>query len=122
MPDAAPSMSIRRATATDAPALARMRHEFRAPRGKAVETKEEFVARCEEWMSLRLGPGASWRCWVAEVDGAIVGHIWLQLVEKIPNPLSETERHGYVSNAFVRENFRGRGTGSGLLEAALVCC
>jgi GNAT superfamily N-acetyltransferase len=99
-----------------------MRYHFRASLGDAIETEEQFVARCTGWMSLRLASGASWRCWVTEVEGKIVGHVWLQLVEKIPNPLAETECHGYVSNAFVEEKYRGRGLGSQLLEAALDYC
>ena len=55
----------------------------------------------------------------ARADGdAIVGQLWVQAIEKIPNPAAELERHAYVSNLFVQPAHRG-GAGTGLLEAAL---
>lgn len=115
-------VSLRRATPGDATELARLRHEFRAPRAANVEGDEEFFRRCEEWMRPRLAADSAWRAWLAELGGAAVGNIWLQLVEKVPNPVAETEWHGYVSNLFVRETARGRGVGSLLLKAALDEC
>jgi N-acetylglutamate synthase-like GNAT family acetyltransferase len=58
---------------------------------------------------------------VAEADGEIAGTAWLQLVEKMPNPVDEPEVHGYVTSLFVRESVRG-GVGGRLLEAALDEC
>ena len=49
-------------------------------------------------------------------------HTWLHLIEKLPNPQTEAERHGYVSNLFVVPELRGRGTGAALLEACLAAC
>src|SRR6185312_9886812 len=95
--------TIRSAAPGDALALARLRFEFRAQRGQPVETEAAFVARCHEWMARELTAGGPWHCWVAERDGEVVGQIWLQVIEKIPNPLAEAERHGYISNVFVRE-------------------
>ena len=63
-----------------------------------------------------------WRAWLAESEGGAVGTIWLQLVEKIPNPVAELEWHGYITSLYVRESFRGRELGSGLLRAALDAC
>ncbi len=48
-----------------------------------------------------------------------VGNIWIQLIEKIPNPTLEPEYHAYVTNFYVQEGARGKGIGSLLLEAAL---
>lgn len=115
-------VSLRQATPADAALLARLRHEFRAPRGANVESDEEFMRRCEAWMRERLGDGSSWHAWVAEVGQVAVGAVWLQLVEKIPNPLVEREWHGYVSNLFVQDAARNRGVGARLLQAALDAC
>jgi GNAT superfamily N-acetyltransferase len=115
--------SIRAATAADAPALARLRYEFRAPLGEVTEGEEAFVARCTTWMERRLAPGAPWRAWVAEsAEGAVVGTIWVGLIEKLPNPTPEPEEHAYVTNVYVRPAARGGGTGSALLRAALAWC
>jgi GNAT superfamily N-acetyltransferase len=114
--------SVRPATPADAPDLARLRYEFRAAERGAVEPESDFVERSTTWMRERLTAGAPWRCFVALQDSAIVGHVWLQLVEKVPNPGgNEPERHAYLTNLYVRPAARG-GPGSALLETALAWC
>jgi ribosomal protein S18 acetylase RimI-like enzyme len=49
----------------------------------------------------------------------LVGNLWLQLIEKIPNPTTEPEQHAYVTNFYVTEAARGQGIGTMLLSAAL---
>ncbi|HEY7893481.1 MAG TPA: GNAT family N-acetyltransferase [Gemmatimonadaceae bacterium] len=112
-------LPVRRAVHADAPSLARLRHALRAGMGTAEELSDVFLVRCEEWMADRLRPGGPWRCWVAEGEGAIVGAVWMQIVEKIPNPLGEGEWHGYITNFFVDERLRGEGVGSALLTALI---
>jgi N-acetylglutamate synthase-like GNAT family acetyltransferase len=116
-----PNLSIRRATADDAEALARLRWEFRAGIGEANEAEDAFVARCAAWMRERLND-ATWRAWVVEADGGISGTAWLSLVEKMPNPVDEAEAYGYVTNVFLREHLRGRGAGARLMEAVVDEC
>ena len=113
--------TIRVATSDDAPILARLRYEFRSAEQGATEPVDRFVERCAEWMRERLRQG-SWHCFVALADGVIVGHVWLSLIEKVPNPGGEEpERHVYLTNLYVRPTARG-GTGSALMEAALAWC
>ncbi len=114
---------VRRATPEDAPSLARLRYEFRAAVSPPEETEDSFVPRCEAWMAARLAPASSsWCVWVADAGEDLVGTVWLQLLEKIPNPVAEPERHGYVSNLFVQPSHRGYGLGAALMEAALREC
>lgn len=81
------SARVRPAAPSDAPRLARLRYEFRSAEDPAVESREEFVARCEPWMRRRLDPaGERWRCWLAEAAGGTRGHAWLHVFPKIPNP------------------------------------
>ena len=115
-------VTIRLATPDDADVLAALRYEFRAAQNPAVESEHEFVARCAPWMRERLASGSTWRCWVADEGAEIVGHLWLQLIEKIPNPAPELEQHGYITNVFVRPGARGAGAGAQLVEAALAFC
>lgn len=117
-----PSPAVRPATPADAAELAQLRYEFRSAEQTAVEPNETFVARTTAWMRERLAAGTSWRCFVAVRDGAIAGHVWITVIEKVPNPGSgEPERHAYLTNLYVRPAERG-GTGSALLEAALDWC
>lgn len=104
------------------PALARLRYEFRAGQDPPIESEADFLARCTGWMTARLVPGGSWRCWLAEAAGRAVGTVWLQRIEKLPNPVAEAESHGYVSSLYVVPSSRGAGLGSRLLGACLEAC
>lgn len=116
------SPALRIAVPADAAELARLRYEFRSAERPATEPREAFIARATAWMRERLAPGTPWRCFVAVRDEAIMGHVWITLVEKVPNPGGdEPERHAYLTNLYVRPAERG-GTGSALLETALAWC
>ena len=114
--------AIRPGERRDVPALARLRYEFRAGHDAPIESEAEFLARCAEWMEARLVPGGSWRCWLAEEAGRAVGTVWLQRIEKLPNPVEEAESHGYVSSLYVIPSRRGMGLGGRLLGACLEAC
>ena len=108
---------IRLASESDAALLARLRYDLRSALRETNEKETDFVERCTAWMQARLRGNESWRCWIAELESTPVGSIWAQLVEKIPNPIAETEHYVYVTNFYVREEYRGRGIGSQLLTA-----
>lgn len=116
-------MTIRQATIDDAAALAELRWEFRAgpemlhPGEASVEERGVFLERCAAWMREELAADR-WRAWVAELDGRIVGQLWMNTIVKVPNPIGERERHAYLSNLYVTPSARG-GTGTRLLETAL---
>lgn len=112
-------IKIRIATESDAPMLARFRYALRSPAREMIESEEEFSERCIRWIRARLHDGSCWRCWIAEDDHTAVGNIWSQLVEKIPNPAAETECYAYVTNFYVREEYRGKGIGTMLLSEVL---
>lgn len=114
---------IRRAVPGDARALARLRYEFRSEIAPPVEAETRFLARCARWMSARLRRGRAWHCSVVEdADGELIGAAWLQVIEKLPNPVGESERHGYITNLYLRAPYRGRGIGGRLLVALLAEC
>jgi GNAT superfamily N-acetyltransferase len=113
--------AVRRATSADAARLAELRYEFRTSLRPPAEARAQFLERCTRWMQERLS-GPSWRCWVAEAKGTIIGHVWLDIMEKIPNPGPEDELHGYITNLYVQDALRNQGIGAQLLEAALEHC
>ncbi len=118
---AAAGLTIRKANASDAPALAVLRYALRSSTGVTTEPKTEFLKRCAAWMEDHL-QSDPWHCWVAEEDDQLIGAIWLQLVEKIPNPRSEAEHHAYLTNFYVEEDRRGRGIGAELVRAVIEWC
>src|SRR6266576_1132780 len=111
---------IRLATSDDCRALAEMRYRFRAETKSKIETKSRFARRCASWMRKRFWSGSSpWRCWVLDDGKRLLGHVCVQLFEKIPNPVNEPELHAYVTNFFVVPEMRNQGLAKGLLNKAL---
>jgi len=100
---------VRRGRPADAETLARLRYEFRAALDPARERPLAFVERCATWMRQQLESECPWYCWIAEHADETVGTIWLALIEKLPNPVAERERHAYITNLYVRpRDARGR--------------
>ena len=112
-------MNVRLACEDDAETLARLRLELRSSSHRVIEDEQVFLARCESWMKERLRKGSQWRCWIAEREAVAVGAVWAQVVEKIPNPIAEPECYVYLTNFYVREEYRRQGIGSVLLAAVL---
>lgn len=110
------NVEVREATPADVDQLAALRYEFRSTIGRPSEDRAAFLQRCSAWMSSRLSQG--WKCWVASSQRDLVGQIWLVLLEKMPNPVGDPERHAYITNFYLKPEFRG-GIGSMLLTRAL---
>jgi GNAT superfamily N-acetyltransferase len=110
-------------TSNDWNALAEMRYRFRTEVGSPTESKSRFVRRCISWMKKTFGADSSpWRCWVIDDGKQLLGHICVQLFEKMPNPVNEPEAHAYLTNFYVVPEMRGRGLGRKLLNKALLWC
>lgn len=114
--------TVRRATQDDVTTLARFRYDFRSRREPPAEKENEFLARCVEWMRPRLRADSRWRVWVLDEGGVPIGNLWVQIIEKVPNPGTEPELHAYVSNVFVVPDKRNTGGGRMLLDAAIAEC
>jgi GNAT superfamily N-acetyltransferase len=112
-------IKTRMATESDALTLARLRYEFRSTFHQVREDEETFVNRCTMWMRERLRSESLWKCWIAELQDTAIGNVWVQLVEKIPNPIEEPEHYIYLTNFYVREQHRSHGVGSMLLSEIL---
>jgi len=115
---------IRLARSDDFRALADLRYRFRTETGSATESRSRFLRRCTSWMRKRFRSGSSqWRCWVLDDGKQLLGHVCVQLFEKIPNPIhDELELHAYLTNFYVVPEMRSRGLGKKLLNKALSWC
>jgi GNAT superfamily N-acetyltransferase len=114
---------IRLARSDDSRALADLRYRFRTETESAIETKSRFLRRCTSWMKKRFSSRSSpWRCWVLDDGKQLLGHVCVQLFEKVPNPVNELELHAYVTNFYVVPEVRSQGLGKRLLKKALSWC
>ncbi|MGP3925123.1 GNAT family N-acetyltransferase [Streptomyces sp. 8N616] len=109
--------TVRPARPADARPLAEMRWTFKQ---EDHEGQPPAPARpleeAEHWMRDRLSDG-KWLAWVAETGGEICGHVFLCLVERMPDPYTDNTPVGYVTNFYVTPSQRNKGAGSALLEA-----
>jgi GNAT superfamily N-acetyltransferase len=115
---------IRLAKSRDSRALAGLRYRFRTESGAPTEPERRFLRRCTSWMKKHFRPGSSpWRCWVLDNGDELLGHVCVQLFEKVPNPIhDEPELHAYVTNFYVVPEMRSHGLGKRLLNTALSWC
>ena len=83
----------------------------------AVPVEDDgFEARVGEWLAAE---GDRRTIWLASEDEVPVGMASLFEYRRMPRPGLTPARWGYVSNMFVREEFRGRGVGSDLLQTLI---
>jgi len=108
---------IRAARATDASDLARLRHSLYAEHDRAEEPLDVYTARFAGFVRDALASDA-WRIWVADLDGRVVGAMWLQLVERVLRPGEERGSLpiGYLTSVFVEPELRDAGLGSRILR------
>lgn len=108
---------IRRATERDVATLARLRREFTLENGPIPSPREDFDSAFEKIVSSGLNDGR-WTVWIADVEGEIVSHAFIGLIDKIPRPSREHRWLGYLTNVYTKPAFRSRGLGGLVLEAA----
>lgn len=103
--------SVRIARDDDVAELARLRRLMDAEDGVAVEPAfdDAFVA----WFEAH---GRSFTIVVAELDGRLIGTVWLEVVARVPRP-SEVDPApiGYVTFTFVEPEHRNEGVGAAML-------
>jgi GNAT superfamily N-acetyltransferase len=76
----------------------------------------DFAARMAAWLD---SEGERRTTWLAAIDAEPVGMASLFEYRRMPRPGRPDSRWGYVSNMFVRSEFRRRGVGSALLRAII---
>jgi GNAT superfamily N-acetyltransferase len=108
---------VRRAGAQDVIALAQLRWVWRTgERDERGLSQAEFETAFAHWWSGRRVTHAAF---IAELSGVAVGMAWLAVFDRIPQPRRLERLAGNVQSVFVLEEFRNRGIGSALVEAAI---
>ena len=111
--------TIRLARGADIPQLVDMRYAFTfedsAPETTVV--RPEFEGECRAFLEDAIASG-QWRIWVAELDGQIVSHAFVAVIDKVPRPTRANARIAYLTNVYTRPDHRGRGLGAEVIRRA----
>jgi GNAT superfamily N-acetyltransferase len=113
-----PAARVRHATEADGQELARLRWQCTLEGGQETEPLEAFADRFRDFVRRALLSGR-WSIWVAELEGRLVGNIWVGLVDRVPGPSEDRPVWGYVTNVYVDPDVRNQGLGATLLDAAI---
>jgi GNAT superfamily N-acetyltransferase len=110
-------VTVRRATAVDAPSLARLRWRWRSEeRNETNADRASFLEYFTSWVVDHL---ATHLPFVVEVDGRLAGMAWLMLADRVPIPTLFDRRFGDVQSVYVIPELRNSGVGAALLRAVL---
>ncbi len=114
------TIKYRIATEDDVTALAKMRWDFRLEENPATPKYDQatFVDACSEFLRQGL-QNQQWTYWVAEQDGLLVAHIFIQRIAKVPKPNRLADAFGYVTNVYTCPAFRNQGIGSQLMKQVI---
>ncbi|MGM0883038.1 MAG: N-acetyltransferase family protein [Bacillota bacterium] len=111
-------MLIRMAEHSDIEALIKMRLDFTLEyNADLIITEsifEEYYQETKKFLESAI-ESKQWYIWVAEINGIIVSHIFLELIAKVPRPGRRTNPFVYMTNVYTLPYYRGKGIGSELL-------
>jgi GNAT superfamily N-acetyltransferase len=81
-----------------------------------VAPDHAFEAQLSKWLASEADSRTTWLAWVG---ADAVGMVSLFEYRRMPRPGRPDSRWGYLSNMFVRDEFRNHGLGSTLLSAVI---
>ena len=109
----------RHADKNDIAQLAQNRWDFQlVGREEYQKTEQEYLKFCEKFLTEQFDSN-SWIHFVAELEGEIISHVSLQIIENLPIPGRLENRWGYLTNAYTKPNFRRQGLCTNLVKNAL---
>lgn len=112
-------MIIRHAKKDDYAELARLRWDFRVEGDELTPISlEEFESEClaffEGWFRSENNCA-----WLAELNGKVIGHIFVHIVRLIPRPMFVSDAFGYLTNSYVVPESRDSGVGTALIKQVI---
>jgi hypothetical protein len=97
--------------------LIRMRWDFSNEHNPNIEaTYTDFHEECSAFLRSAMSSG-KWFIWVAEMDGNIVSHIYIELIDKVPRPGRLTHPFAYMTNVYTIPEYRLEGDRRTIVEA-----
>lgn len=80
-----------------------------------IKMRFEFTAEYKE-LENDLFESKKWFVCVAEVEGKIVSHVFVEIIDTIPRPGRVRSPFGYVTNVYTVPEYRSKGIGSMIME------
>lgn len=110
-------MIIRLAEMKDVDQLIKMRWDFTIEHDEIKKNSSfpYFEQECHSFFEKAFTNG-QWFAWVVEVEGKIVSHIYIELIQKVPRPGRVTHPFAYMTNVYTVPEYRNMGIGSKLLS------
>lgn len=110
-------MKIRLAELKDSTQLIKMRWDFTVEydESKKDSSFEDFEQECHSFLEKAINSD-QWFIWVAELNGKIVSHIYIELIQKVPRPGRITYPFAYMTNVYTVPEYRNKGIGSDMLS------
>ncbi|MEC1375818.1 GNAT family N-acetyltransferase [Heyndrickxia oleronia] len=112
-------MEIRLAEEKDIDQLIKMRWDFTIEEDYENKIQpsafEDFKQECRTFLEKYLD-GDQWFIWIAEDEGIIVSHIYIEIIQKVPRPGRITKPFAYMTNVYTVKEYRNKGIGSRLLS------
>ncbi len=110
-------LEIRLAELKDIPQLIGMRWDFTVEydESKKDSSLEDFQQECQSFLEKAMNSD-QWFIWVAEINGQIVSHIYIELIHKVPRPGRITYPFAYMTNVYTVPEYRNKGIGSDILR------
>jgi len=84
--------------------------------GVSALSRAEFISRFVAWATAH---SATHQCFVAEVDGSVVGMAWLAVCDRVPSPRAMNRESADLQSVYVLPEFRGQRIGARLIEAVV---
>jgi GNAT superfamily N-acetyltransferase len=112
-------VTIRLARRDDIEQLVEMRRDFTFEdfEPDRAAARPAYEQDCRAFLSEAIMSGR-WHIWIAEMDGRIVSHAFLALIDKVPRPIHEKARIAYLTNVYTCSDFRARGIGAQIIRSA----
>jgi len=110
-------LDIRLAELKDISQLIRMRWDFTVEHDESKKDSsfEDFKQECQSFLEKAMNSD-QWFIWVAEINGQIVSHIYIELIQKVPRPGRITYPFAYMTNVYTVPEYRNKGIGSDILR------
>ncbi|MCR8644442.1 GNAT family N-acetyltransferase [Paenibacillus sp. N1-5-1-14] len=112
-------MLMRLADENDIDQLIKMRWDFTFEYSEVIEEVDEdfleFDRECRTFLEAAL-KSKDWFIWIADRNGQIISHVYVELVHKVPRPGRVTHPFVYMTNVYTLPAYRGRGIASQLFK------